>query len=135
MLSRRMESAFGWPLYLSTSPNKRTLYNFPAQANGAECLRLAAWRLCEAGIVPSMLIHDGILIEARDEQQIEHAIKIMRAAGRDVCGGFELDVEIDQLLTPGQRYRDKRELAQQMWATVIDVLEAVRAVPRRKTGS
>ena len=60
-----METVFGWPLHLSSSPNKRTLYNFPMQGNGAEMLRLAAWRLCEAGIVPNMLIHDGILIEAR----------------------------------------------------------------------
>ena len=131
MLDRRIESEYGWPLHISTSPNKRTLYNFPAQGNGAECLRLAAWRLCEAGIVPSMLIHDGILIEARDQEQIEHAIEIMRAAGRDVCNGFELDVEIDQRLKPGQRYRDKRELAQQMWASIMDVLETVRAVPKR----
>jgi hypothetical protein len=131
MLNRRIESVFGWPLHISTSPNQRTLYNFPAQANGAEMLRLAAWRLCEAGIVPSMLIHDGILIEARDREEIAHAIEIMRVAGRDVCGGFEIDVEIDQLLTSGHRYRDKRELAQQMWATIMDVLEAARAMPRR----
>ena len=53
MLDRRIESVFGWPLRISTSPNKRTLYNFPMQSGGAEMLRLAAWRLCEAGIVPS----------------------------------------------------------------------------------
>jgi hypothetical protein len=135
MLDRRIESEYGWPLYISTSPNRRTLYNFVAQANGAECLRLGGWHMCEAGIVPSMLIHDGILIEARDSEQVEHAIEIMRGAGRDVCRGFELDVEKDQVLKPGERYRDKRELAQQMWATIMDVLETVRAVPRRKTGS
>jgi DNA polymerase I len=118
-------------LHISTSPNKRTLYNFGAQANGAECLRLAAWRMCEAGIVPSMLIHDGILLEVRANEQIEMAINIMRTAGRDVCDGFEIDVEVDQLLKPGQRYRDKRQLAQQMWDTILDVLETVRALPRR----
>jgi hypothetical protein len=41
MLKRRVESLFGWPLRISTSPNKRTLYNYPMQANGAEMLRLA----------------------------------------------------------------------------------------------
>ena len=40
------------------------------QSDGAEMLRLAAWRLCEAGIVPSMLVHDGILLEVRDHEQI-----------------------------------------------------------------
>lgn len=45
MLDRKVETVFGWPLYLSSSPNQRTLYNFPMQGNGAEMLRLAAWRL------------------------------------------------------------------------------------------
>ena len=93
MLDREIETVFGWPLRISTSPNKRTLYNFPMQGNGAEMLRLAAWRLCEAGIVPSMLVHDGILLEVDNEEQIEHAIEIMRAAGRDVCDGFEIGVD------------------------------------------
>jgi hypothetical protein len=58
MLDRRMESAFGWPLHITHSPNQRTLYNFPMQSGGAEMLRLATVRLCEAGIVPIMLIHE-----------------------------------------------------------------------------
>ena len=45
MLARRCETTFGWSLHLTTSPNKRTLYNFPVQGGGAEMLRLAAWRL------------------------------------------------------------------------------------------
>src|SRR5829696_9170468 len=87
-LKRRIESVFGWPLRITTSPNKRTLYNFPMQAGGAEMLRLAAWRLCEAGVVPVMLIHDGILLEAPDREQVEHAKAIMRNAGREVCNGL-----------------------------------------------
>jgi DNA polymerase I len=55
MLTRRIESCLGWPLRITSSPNQRTLYNFPMQSGGAEMLRLAAWRLCEAGIVPCML--------------------------------------------------------------------------------
>jgi DNA polymerase family A len=58
MPERRIESVFGWPLHISTSPNQRTLYNFPMQSGGAEMLRLATMRLCEAGVVPIMLIHD-----------------------------------------------------------------------------
>ena len=50
------------------------------QADGAEMLRLATWRLCEAGIVPIMLIHDGILFEETSREKIEHAMEIMRAA-------------------------------------------------------
>jgi DNA polymerase I len=118
MLDRKMETVFGWPLYISNSPNKRTLYNFPMQGNGAEMLRLAAMRLCEAGIIPNMLIHDGILLEVRNKEQIAHAIEIMKTAGRDVCNGFEIGVDIDQMLENGARYRDKREVAQKMWDTI-----------------
>ncbi|MGA8699736.1 MAG: DNA polymerase, partial [Xanthobacteraceae bacterium] len=125
MLTRRMETVFGWPLHLSSSPNKRTLYNFPMQGNGAEMLRAAAWRLCEAGIVPNMLIHDGILLEVRDQAQIAQAIDIMKAAGRDVCDGFEIGVDVDQRLEQGARYQDKRPVAQRMWRAIMDVLREI----------
>jgi DNA polymerase-1 len=131
MLTRRIESTFGWPLRLTTSPNQRTLYNFPMQANGAEMLRLAAWRLCEAGIVPVMLIHDGILLEVTDREQIELAQDIMRRAGRDVCDGFEIGVDVDQMLAGGTRYSDKRPMAKKMWGTIMGALQNIGAMPRR----
>jgi DNA polymerase I len=131
MLTRRIESVLGWPLHLTTSPNKRTLYNFPMQSGGAEMLRLAAWRLTEAGIIPVMLIHDAVLLEAKDHEQTEHAKEIMRAVGRDVCDGFEIGVDVDQLLVGGARYTDKRPMAKQTWATMMRTLEAVGAMPRR----
>jgi DNA polymerase-1 len=131
MLDRRIETVFGWRLRLSTSPNKRTLYNFPMQANGAEMLRLAAWRLCEVGIIPCMLVHDGILLELENQEQITQAIEIMRWAGREVCNGFEIGVDIDQKLEHGARYQDKRPLARKMWATMMDALATVKAVPRK----
>jgi DNA polymerase I len=132
MLERRVESVFGWPLRISTSPNKRALYNFPMQSGGAEMLRLAAWRLCEAGIVPIMLIHDGILFETTNREQVDHAIQIMAAAGRDTCDGFEIGVDVDQMLEGGARYRDKRPMASKMWATMMVALQATKAVvPKR----
>jgi DNA polymerase I len=130
MIQREMRSVFGWPLRVSTSPNKRTLYNFPMQSNGAEMLRLAACRMCEVGIVPCMLIHDGLLIEARDMEQVEHAKEIMRTAGRDVCGGLEIGVDTDQELHNGARYRDKRPVAKKMWETMMHTLQKVRALPQ-----
>jgi DNA polymerase I len=119
-------------LRISTSPNVRTLYNFPMQSNGAEMLRLATWRMCEAGIVPIMLIHDGILLEETDCERIEHAKEIMLQAGRDVCDGFEIGVDLDQLLKGGARYFAKRPMAIKMWATIMDALKAVRALPERR---
>jgi hypothetical protein len=131
MLDRCIESSHGWPLRISTSPNIRTLYNFPMQSGGAEMLRLAAWRMCEAGIVPIMLIHDGILLEETDLERIEHAKEIMLQAGRAVCDGFEIGVDVDQLLKGGARYYDKRPMAKKMWATIMNALKAVGAIPER----
>ena len=78
-----------------------------------------------------MLVHDAVLLEVDNEEQIAHAVEIMRTAGRDVCNGFEIGVDIDQKLVGGARYRDKRPVAQQMWATIMDALEAVGALPKR----
>jgi hypothetical protein len=129
MLDRRIESKFGWPLHITTSPNKRTLYNFPMQSGGAEMLRLAAMRLCDAGLVPSMLVHDGILLEVDAEEDIAHAIEIMRKAGRDVCDGLDVGVDIDQKLIGGARYRDKRPVAVKMWKVIEDTLIEIGALP------
>src|SRR5262245_60677556 len=87
--------------------------------------------VCEAGIVPNMLIHDGILLEEASRERIEHAKEIMRATGRDVCNGLEIGVDADQMLENGARYRDKRPVAQQMWDTIMRALEAVGATPKK----
>jgi hypothetical protein len=102
------------------------------QSGGAEMLRLAAWRMCEAGIVPNMLIHDGILLEETALERIEHAKEIMLQAGRDVCDGFEIGVDVDQLLKGGARYVDKRPIAQKMWPTIMNALKAVGAIPKHE---
>jgi DNA polymerase-1 len=127
--SRRLESGCGWPMRISNSPNERTLYNFPMQSGGADMLRLAVTRLCDAGIVPVMLVHDGILFEETDDEKLEHAKEIMLQAGRDVCD-FEIGVGVDQNLRGGARYQDSRPMAGKMWGTVMDALHAVGAMKR-----
>jgi hypothetical protein len=101
------------------------------QSGGAEMLRLAAWRLCEAGIVPCMLVHDGILFELDNKEQVAQAMDIMRVAGRETCNGLEIGVDIDQMLEHGARYRDKRPVAKAMWATIMDVLQDIGAIQRK----
>ena len=100
------------------------------QSGGAEMLRLAASRLCAADLVPIMLVHDGILFELDNDDQVRHAIEIMQSAGRDSCGGLEIGVDIDQHLVGGARYRDKRPLAGKMWGVVMGVLQEVGAIPK-----
>ena len=130
MLERRTTSVFGWPLRISTSPNERTLYNFPMQSNGSEMLRLAATRLCDAGIVPIMLVHDAILLEESTDEKIAEAKEIMLGAGRTVCGGLEIGVDVEPPLKNGARYRDKRPMATSMWASIMSVLQDINALPR-----
>ena len=55
-----------------------------------------------------------------DEEQIAQAIEIMKAAGRDVCNGFEIGVDVDQKLDRGARYQDKR--GREMWETMMRTL-------------
>jgi hypothetical protein len=130
MLRRRIESSYGWPLRISHSPNQRSLLNFPMQSDGAEMLREGTVRLCDAGIVPIMLVHDGILFEETDPRTIEEAIEIMRAVGYEICDGINIGVDLDWCtLKGGSRYRDKRPVAQKMWATVMEVLVSIGAMP------
>jgi hypothetical protein len=76
-----------------------------------------------------MLIHDGILFELDTEEQVEHAKEIMRAAARDVLSGFEIGVDEDQKLINGARYADKRDVAKEMWRTIMEALKEVGALP------
>ena len=76
-----------------------------------------------------MLIHDGILLELDTEEQVEHAIEIMRKAGTEVCAGLEIGVDVDQKLIGGRRYRDKRPVALRIWQEVMNVLGEIGALP------
>jgi DNA polymerase-1 len=134
MLERQITTPYGWRLQISHSPNKRTIYNFPQQGGGAEMLRLSVLDLCDNGLPPSMLIHDGILFEFDSLEQIAAAREIMEKAGPLVCN-FKIDADIDQTRVGGERFRDKRDVAKHMWATMIETLVAIGAISPRKTGS
>jgi hypothetical protein len=53
---------------------------------------------------------------------------IMREAGKDVCDGLDVGVDVDQKLEHGARYQDKRPVAQDMWKTIMQALQGVGAV-------
>jgi hypothetical protein len=132
MLERKIQSIDGWILRISSSPNQRALFNFPMQSGGAAMLREASVKLCQAGLVPSMLVHDAALFELENDGQVEHAKEIMAAAGRKICDGLEIGVDAGQLLRNGARYQDKRPAALEMWATITDALRNVGAIPEEK---
>jgi hypothetical protein len=131
MQERRMQSVLGWGLHITQSPNERTLYNFPMQAGGADMLRVATMRLCQLGLVPNMLVHDGILLEVDNEEQVLQAQEVMRWAGRQICGGLDVGASVDKLLKPGERFLDKRDMAVKMWSIVERTLESIGVRERR----
>ena len=98
------------------------------QSGGAEMLRLATNMLCTADLTPIMLIHDGVLFELDNTEQVERAKEIMRNAGAKVCGGLMLGVDEDQQLIGGARYADKRPVAVKMWNIVMDELRKLGAL-------
>jgi len=80
---------------LTVYVERRTLLNYPAQANGAECMRLAAIAAYEAGIRIAAPAPDAFWIMAplpELSDTIAAMKEIMIAAGRArVCGsGSEL---------------------------------------------
>ena len=74
-----------------------------------------------------MLVHDGILFELDNDEQAEQARSIMHTAGVEVCGGFDVGVDVDKRMINGACYRDSRPVAVDMWNTVTNTLEAVRS--------
>jgi DNA polymerase-1 len=91
-----IHTVYGWRLHVTANPNPRSLRNFPAQANGAEMLRLACCFGTERGIEICAPVHDAVLICAPLDR-LEADIATMRAAmaeaSRIVLGGFELRTE------------------------------------------
>ena len=99
------------------------------QSGGAEMLRLAANRLCDAGLVPACWCTTASCSNWITRSRLQHAIEIMRVAGTEVCGGLEIGVDEDQKLKGGARYCDKRPMAKHMWKVIMDVLREIGALP------
>jgi hypothetical protein len=143
---REIVTSQGWPLRIAHTPNQRSLLNHPMQAGGAAMLQEATIRLVDAGIIPAMLVHDGILFEEADRRRIPQAMEIMRTVGREICSGIDVGVDLDwsTLNTKGvkidantdwaklpigdHRYRDKRPMAKAMWATIMEILGSIGAL-------
>jgi len=77
-------------------------------------------------LVPSMLVHDGIVFELDNMEQVEQAKSIMATVGAEVCDGFQIGVGVEQLRQHGDRFRDKR--GKKMWSTIMNTLIRVGAI-------
>jgi DNA polymerase I-like protein with 3'-5' exonuclease and polymerase domains len=123
MLERPLVTVFGWRTFGKGDGNPRTFRNFPAQANGAEMLRVAMVALVESGITVCAPVHDAVLIEAPEpeiDSVVETAQKIMEGASRAVLGGFTIRTEAKIVRYP-ERYTEKR--GTQMWEKLVQLLD------------
>lgn len=127
MTTGKLNTVFGWTIHVGPSVNPRSLANFPAQANGAEMLRLACIYATRRGVSVCCPVHDAILIEARADE-IADAVQTARAAMADasagVLGGFKLRTDADIVRHP-TRYADKRGV--RFWNTVCELIDGPAA--------
>ena len=80
------------------------------QAAGADCLRLAACEVTEAGHVVCAPVHDALLIEgdaATIEDEAEAVAALMQRAATKVSGGLPIGADTKIVRFP-DRYMDRR---------------------------
>jgi DNA polymerase family A len=130
----------GWSLTASGHPGEeRTFLNFPMQANGAELMRLVFAR---AGDLPIIgCAHDSFILEDRAdriEQTVWRMQEIVRAASRDLLGGFELraDCKQEDITLYPNRFIDKREREDGMrhWNWLMRLIEEAENDGREQPG-
>jgi hypothetical protein len=123
MLGGRLRTVFGWPMHVTSGANPRSLRNFPAQAHGAEMLRIACILATERDLHVCAPVHDALLVEAVVEG-IDTVVRETQAAMEEasalVLPGFPLRTEAKIVRYP-ERYRDPRGV--QMWETVQTLLQ------------
>ena len=125
------QTCFGWTFYIpgrrsrwanDGGVNPRTIQDFPAQANGAEIMRLAVIWGVEAGLPIGGIVHDAIVLCSPKEQADEEIAKCqyyMEMAGKAVLDGFRLFSEVKRYPHP-QRVLESR--GQRTWDIVQSTL-------------
>jgi len=93
----RIVSPLGWPMAVHADTKRRTLLNYPAQASGGDCMRLAAIAAHEAGIHICGVAHDAFWIAAplaELDDAIATMARLMVRASNVVTGGLDIPVEV-----------------------------------------
>jgi hypothetical protein len=117
-------TSLGWAMRVTHATKRRTLMNWPAQAYGAEMLRIALVMLVAAGIRVCAPIHDAVLVEAPEAEAEAVAARvreIMTKASVKLLG-----VAPRVSITPipfGERLVEERGV--EMWGRVMRALQEV----------
>jgi hypothetical protein len=121
---------FGWAIRViddAYEPRKstkiRTLMNWPAQAHGAEMMRLPAIELTENSVQVDFPVHDAFLVEGPDRDIVDiahYTQEVMGRAGRAMFGEtFKAKIH----LFPERRFEDDRQGSREMWERVNRILD------------
>jgi DNA polymerase I len=129
-------SPFGWPQAVVGGASNRALMNYPAQAGGADAMRIAAIAATEAGIHVACPIHDAFWIMAplsELDDAIERMQRIMIAAGTAVTGGLPIGVTVEHVVRWPHSLgdvRNPRDRGHAMWMEIKGLLPNLQ----RRTG-
>jgi hypothetical protein len=124
LLQRELSTHFGWRAKVVAETKTTTLQNFPAQAHGAEMLRLACCLIVEDGIQLCCPVHDSVVVEAgvdEIDEVVARTRQHMTEAGRAVLNGFEVKTDPEIIRFP-DRYMDPR--GERMWQLMMDLKTA-----------
>ncbi|WP_157054146.1 DNA polymerase [Ruegeria sp. 6PALISEP08] len=119
-----IETRLGWPVQPRCEKfrNHRMLQNFPMQANGADCLRVAACEVTEAGHRICAPVHDALVLIGDAETIHEEARQVAAIMTRAATTIARIEVPVDCAITmPGERYNEPRGRA--MFDTVLDQID------------
>jgi len=118
---QRIVSPLGWPMAVHAGTNRRTLLNYPEQAGGADCMRVAAIAATEAGIRIVAIAHDAFWITAplpELDDAIDTMKRLMVRASNVITGGLDIPVEVSAVVRFPQCLGDVRApdaKGQAMW--------------------
>lgn len=133
LLFRRIDTGFGWQFFLNGRETKpKTLQNFPAQAIGAEILRVACVLLEENGIQVIGPVHDALLVEYDEEEADERimlTVKLMEQASELVLGiGNKIRASPEAVIRYPDRYQDDGEGVQEMWNRILAIAKEIQDI-------
>jgi len=128
LFDQRIESVVGWPMAVHAETKRRTVLNFPAQAGGADCMRLAAIAATEAGTKICAVAHDAFWIAAPLpdlDDAIATMTQTMISASNVITGGLDIPVKVSAVVRYPQCLGDVRKpdaKGQAMWNEIKNLI-------------
>jgi len=120
-------SPFGWRQIVTADTRTRSLMNFPAQAGGADVMRLVSVVATECGITIAAPVHDAFWILAPLDEldaTVARMIEIMIEAGR-LAAGIPIRVKVEAVVRWTHCLGDVRPpdaKGQAMWCEVRELV-------------